>query len=245
MKYGLIGEKLGHSFSKEIHEMLGNKEYEIVEVPSDELDDFILKKDYVGINVTIPYKERVMPHLDYISPEAKQIGSVNTIVNRDGKLYGYNTDFFGLKDLILSQNMSLTGRKVLILGTGGTSKTAECVAKSLGASKVIKVSRTGKEGSLTYDQKDAYKDSDYIINTTPVGMYPKTDDLPIDPGMFMKLRGVIDVVYNPLKTKMVIWTTKLGVNACNGLYMLVSQAVKSSELFLNKNYPYKYTEYWQ
>lgn len=242
MRYGLIGEKLGHSFSKEIHEMLGNKEYEIVEIPKDKLDEFMTKKDFIGINVTIPYKERVIPHLDYISEEAKSIGAVNTIVNVDGKLYGYNTDFFGLKDLILSQNMSLTGRKVLILGTGGTSKTAECVCKSLGASKVLKVSRTVQEGVYTYDQKDKFKDAEYIINTTPVGMYPDIDSLPIDPGLFLKLRGVVDVIYNPLKTRLVIRSSKLGVSACNGLYMLVSQAVKSSELFMGKTYPYGTTQ---
>jgi len=242
MKYGLIGEKLGHSFSKEIHEMLGNKEYEIVEIPKDELEDFMQKKEFKGINVTIPYKEKVIPYLDFISSEAKDMGAVNTIVNVDGKLYGYNTDFYGLRDLIMTNNMSLTGRKVLILGTGGTCKTAECVCKSLGASKVLKVGRKAQEGVLTYDQKDKFKDVDYVINTTPVGMYPNTDDLPIDPGLFLKLRGVVDVIYNPLKTKLVIRTTKLGVSACNGLYMLVSQAVKSSELFMGKSYPYGTTQ---
>ena len=142
MEYGLIGEKLGHSFSKDIHNLIGNYDYILKEIPKDELTAFMTKKDFKGINVTIPYKQDVIPFLDYIDPKAEEIGAVNTIVNKNGKLYGYNTDFFGLKNLILANNIELNNKKVLILGTGGTSKTALAVARDLGAKEIYKVSRT-------------------------------------------------------------------------------------------------------
>ena len=147
MKYGLIGEKLSHSFSKEIHEALADYEYEIFPIAKDKLDEFMIKREFTAINVTIPYKEDVIPYLDYISDQAKEIGAVNTIVNRDGKLFGYNTDFFGMTDLINHAGIEIKGKKVLIAGTGGTSKTSFAVAKSLGAREVFKVSRSGKDGA--------------------------------------------------------------------------------------------------
>ncbi|MBQ6153635.1 MAG: shikimate dehydrogenase [Ruminococcus sp.] len=232
MDYGLIGEKLPHSFSKEIHESIGNYEYSLKELNPDELKDFILQKNYKAINVTIPYKEAVIPFLDEIDGSAEAIGAVNTIVNCDGRLYGYNTDFLGMKALIERVGVVLKYKKALILGTGGTSKTAYAVCERLGAKEIRKVSRTGKDGSLTYEEAyENYADADVIINTTPCGMYPNIFDCPIDLSHFTNLSGVIDAVYNPLCTSLVLNGMKQGVSSEGGLYMLVAQAVYASALF--------------
>lgn len=238
MKYGLIGEKLGHSFSKEVHSMLSDYEYEICEIPRDGLDAFMREASFKAINVTIPYKESVIPYLSYISDEAKKIGSVNTIVNRGGKLYGYNTDFFGMVSLINKMRLSIKGKKTVILGTGGTSKTAFAVVESLGAEPIITVSRTKKDGAIDYEElmKD-HLDAEIIINTTPVGMYPDNFSSPVDISPFTKLEGVIDAIYNPLRTSLVIDALERGIKAEGGLYMLVAQAVYASEIFLDKKYP--------
>ncbi len=238
MKYGLIGEKLSHSFSKEIHEALADYEYEIAEIARDELDGFMKSKDFIAINVTIPYKEEVIPHLDFISDQAKEIGAVNTIVNRDGKLYGYNTDFLGMTDLINYAGIEINGKKVLILGTGGTSKTSLAVVKALGAKEIYIVSRSGKGGALTYEEAiEKHSDAEVIINTTPSGMYPNIDGLPIDPVKFTKLEGAIDAIYNPLRTRFVQIARECGARAEGGLYMLVAQGVRAAEIFLGKNFP--------
>lgn len=232
MNYGLIGEKLPHSFSKEIHESIGDYQYSLKELNSDELQDFILQKNYKAINVTIPYKEAVIPFLDEVDPNAEAIGAVNTVVNRDGRLYGYNTDFLGMKALIERVGVVLKYKKALILGTGGTSKTAFAVCERLGAKEINKVSRTGRDGSLTYEEAyEAYADADVIINTTPCGMYPNIFDCPIDLSRFTNLSGVIDAVYNPLRTSLVLEAQKRGISAEGGLYMLVAQAVYASALF--------------
>ena len=238
MKYGLIGEKLGHSFSKEVHSMLSDYEYEICEISKDDLDSFMRKASFKAINVTIPYKESVIPYLSYISEEAKKIGSVNTIVNRGGKLYGYNTDFFGMVSQINKMHLSIKGRKTIILGTGGTSKTALAVAESLGAEPIITVSRTKKEGVVDYEElmKD-HLDAEVIINTTPVGMYPDNFSSPLDLSPFTKLVGVIDAIYNPIRSNLVLDALDRGIKAEGGLYMLVAQAVYASEIFLDKKYP--------
>ena len=238
MKYGLIGEKLGHSFSKEVHSMLSDYEYEICEIPRDGLDAFMREASFKAINVTIPYKESVIPYLSYISDEAKKIGSVNTIVNRGGKLYGYNTDFFGMVSLINKMRLSIKGKKTVILGTGGTSKTAFAVVESLGAEPIITVSRTKKDGAIDYEElmKD-HLDAEIIINTTPVGMYPDNFSSPVDISPFTKLEGVIDAIYNPLRTSLVIDALERGIKAEGGLYMLVAQAVYASEIFLDTKYP--------
>ena len=218
MKYGLIGEKLSHSFSKEIHSALADYEYEIREIPKDELSSFILKKEFNAINVTIPYKEAVMPHLDVISDEAKAIGSVNTVVNRSGMLYGYNTDFFGMKSLIEHAGISVAGKKAAILGSGGTARTARAVLAHLGASEILTVGRASRDGVIDY--ATLYKehhDTELIINTTPVGMYPNNDAYPIELSEFRKLTGVIDAIYNPLKTKLVLKAAELGIKSEGGL----------------------------
>jgi len=237
LKYGCIGEHLKHSFSKEIHETFADYSYEICEIPKSEIDDFMKTADFSAINVTIPYKETVIPYLYYIDPMAKDIGAVNTVVNRDGKLYGYNTDFFGMKSLIEKMGLSLEGKKVAILGTGGTSKTATAVAKALCASKIIRISRTEKDGCITYESLySCHNDIDVIINTTPSGMFPNWDNSPVELKYFKKLSGVVDVVYNPLTTKLVRDAKNLGIKAECGLYMLVAQAVRASEIFLDTTY---------
>lgn len=240
MKYGLIGERLGHSFSKEVHSLLADYEYEIHEIPRDELDAFMRLADFEAINVTIPYKESVLPYLSYISDEAKLIGSVNTILKRDGKLFGYNTDFLGMTALINKIELDLRGKKAVILGTGGTSKTAKAVAKSLGADPVITVSRTKKSDSVDYEELYLlHTDADVIINTTPVGMYPDNLSVPIDLSLFSKVEGVIDAIYNPLRTRLILDAKARGIKAEGGLYMLVAQAVYASEIFLGTKYEQK------
>lgn len=239
MKYGLIGEHLGHSFSKEIHEMLGFYEYELKEIPRDAFDDFMKKKDFLAINVTIPYKEKVIPYLDEISDIAKRIQAVNTIANRNGKLYGYNTDYYGMKRIFSEHQISIHNQKVLILGTGGTSKTAEVVCQDLQAKEIIKVSRTKNsdlESSsvITYDETYEHSDTEVIINTTPCGMYPNNEDVLIDVTRFPNLKLVIDVIYNPLSTKLIINAKNNNIKTGTGLLMLVEQAVKASEIFLNQ-----------
>ena len=238
MKYGLIGERLGHSFSKELHGMLADYEYELKEISKESLSDFMTEKEFTAINVTIPYKEAVIPYLAYISEEAKAIGAVNTIVNRNGKLYGYNTDFYGMSALIDKMRIDLKGKKTVILGTGGTSKTAFAVARSRGADPIVTVSRTRRDEVIGYD--DLYRDhldAEIIINTTPVGMYPDNFSSPLDISDFKDLIGVIDAVYNPIRTKLVSDAIERGIAAEGGLYMLVAQGVYASEIFLDVKYP--------
>lgn len=235
MDYGLIGERLPHSFSKEIHEKIADYKYSLKELKPDEVQSFILSKYFKAINVTIPYKQTVIPFLDEIAPEAQAIGAVNTVVNRGGVLYGYNTDFGGMRALIERTEVDLKYKKALILGTGGTSRTAKAVCERLGAKEILRVSRSGKESSITYE--DAYEnhtDADVIINTTPCGMYPNIFDCPIYLDRFPHLSGVIDAVYNPLNTALVLKARARGLNAAGGLYMLTAQAVLAAEHFMDK-----------
>ena len=235
MKYGLIGEKLGHSFSKEIHEMLGYYQYELHEVAKNDIDSFMKQHEFTGINVTIPYKETVIPYLDEISPQALAIGAVNTVVNKDGKLTGYNTDYYGMKALIERINLDCKDKKALILGTGGTSKTATAVLKDLGIKEIIKVSINNEPGTITYDEIVNHLDANIVVNTTPVGMYPKNEGLIIDIKKFNKLDGVVDVVYNPLRTNLILNAKELNIPCEGGLYMLVAQAVYACGIFLEKD----------
>ncbi len=236
MQYGLIGEKLGHSFSKEIHQKLKSNPYDLIELSQCDIEAFFKAKDFYAVNVTIPYKTAVIPYLSFIDKTAKKVGAVNTIVNEDGALCGYNTDFYGLCALVEHANISLKDKKVAILGTGGTSKTAQEVAKHLGACKVLTVSRTTGKGVITYADLGEHTDVEVIINTTPVGMYPNAEATPVDISQFSKLSGVIDVIYNPLQTQLVLNAQKRGIKAEGGLYMLVAQAVRASELFLDTTY---------
>lgn len=233
-KYGCIGKTLKHSFSKEIHAKLADYEYELIELAENEIAPFFAKKDFAAINVTIPYKQTVIPYLDSVSEVAKKIGAVNTIVNKEGKLYGYNTDYYGLKALIEKIGVDLAARKVLILGSGGTAKTARVVAADLGAAEILTVSRNAKTDCITYEEAiEQHSDAKVIINTTPSGMYPNNETKPIEISFFPQLEGVIDVVYNPLCTKLVLEAKQRGVKAEGGLYMLVMQAVVAVEKFLD------------
>lgn len=237
MQYGCIAEKLGHSFSKEIHAELGDYSYELCEIAPNALDAFLEKRDFKGINVTIPYKERVIPHLYYVDEQARAIGAVNTVVNRDGRLYGYNTDFYGMKALIEHMGLDLEGKKVAVLGTGGTSKTARAVATYLGAKTILCVSRRASEGAIDYDALYAdHSGVEILINTTPCGMYPNPDASAVEVDRFPCLLGVIDAVYNPLRPKLILDAKAKGIPAEGGLYMLVAQAVRASEIFFDTTY---------
>ena len=243
MEYGCIGKKLTHSFSKIIHNKLADYEYELCEIPEDGLADFMTRADFKAINVTIPYKQAVIPFLYSISDTAKRIGAVNTVVNKNGRLYGYNTDFSGMRALILRQGVSLKGKKVLILGSGGTSKTAYAVAENLGAAEVYRVSRNGKDGAVTYDEAyDKHSDAQAIINTTPCGMYPAIGTAAVDIERFPDLLSVTDAVYNPLSSALVVSAREKGLNAVGGLYMLVAQAAFAAEKFIDISVPEEKTE---
>ena len=237
-KYGCIGRKLTHSFSKEIHARLADYQYDLIELREDEIRPFFEKKDFAAINVTIPYKQTVIPYLDEVSDVAQRIGAVNTIVNRGGRLYGYNTDYYGMKALIEKVGIDMDGKKVLILGTGGTSKTANVVAADMGAAEILTVSRRKSEGRITYEEAVGWHaDAQVIINTTPSGMYPDCEGKPIDVSAFDALEGVIDAVYNPLSTNLILNAKQKGAKAEGGLYMLVMQAVVAVERFLDVHIP--------
>lgn len=232
MKYGLIGEHLKHSYSCEIHAQIADYEYELHEIPPSGLGEFLKKREFNAINVTIPYKQDVIPYLDEISDTAKRIGAVNTIVNRNGRIYGDNTDFAGMLALAKHIGVDMKGRKVLILGTGGASKTGHALAEYMGAQSVFYVSRSGKDGSISYEQAvTEHSDAQIIINATPVGMFPKQDGRPIDISAFPKLEGVIDAIYNPLRTNLILDAQERGIPAEGGLYMLSAQAVHASAVF--------------
>ena len=235
MQYGLIGKKLGHSFSKEIHAHLADYEYSLLELPDESaVADFFKARDFSAVNVTIPYKQTVIPLLDEISEEARAIGAVNTVVCRDGRLFGYNTDFYGMKAALSRLGVTdLSGKCALVLGTGGTSRTARAVLRALGATSVYTVSRTKGDGAISYEEavRD-YKNADILINTTPVGMFPDADATPISLDGFSELSCVFDAVYNPLSSRLVSEARARGIAASGGLYMLAAQAFYAAELFL-------------
>lgn len=238
MNYGLIGGKLGHSYSPELHAAFADYDYQLCELAPGELFSFFQKKDFQGINVTIPYKTDVLPYLYDVDDTALAIGAVNTIVNRGGKLYGYNTDFFGLTELIHRIGVPLAGKTVLVLGSGGTACTACTVATAEGAKEVQVVGRTARRNIITYeDAYERFSHADYIINTTPVGMYPHEDAIPIDLDRFPKLQGVADAIYNPLRTELVLAAQRRGIPAEGGLYMLVAQAAAACRLFTDTQIP--------
>ncbi len=238
MEYGLIGMPLGHSFSQEIHESLGWYRYELHPVEAADFPVFMEARAFHGINVTIPYKQDVIPYLDEIDPLAAEIGAVNCIVNRNGKLCGYNTDLAGMQALVEKLGLDLRGKKVLICGTGGTSKTARTMARAAGAADVIRLSRTVKNGVdftdvITYAQAYIdHTDAQIIINTTPSGMFPNNGEWAINAAAFPQLEGIIDAIYNPLETALVQQGRALGMPSAGGLYMLVAQAVIAAEHFM-------------
>ena len=240
MEYGCIAEHLSHSFSKEIHARLADYRYELHELAPSEVGTFLQQRDFRGINVTIPYKQTVIPYLDEVTPIANHIGAVNTIVNRDGRLVGDNTDFWGMKYLLERENINPQNKKVLILGTGGTSRTAQAVVGAMGAACVGVVSRQAGNDVLTYEQAvEQHSDAQIIINTTPSGMYPNEEDAPygIDLSRFPKLEGLLDAIYHPLRSELVLAAKARGINATGGLTMLVVQAAVAVERFLDTTLP--------
>ena len=226
----LIGEHLSHSFSPRIHAMLGNPDYTLKELAPDEVGEFVKHGDYVGMNVTIPYKQVVIPYLDALTPSAEKLGAVNTVTRRaDGTLLGDNTDYFGFSYALSSAGIALAGKKVLILGSGGASKTAVAVARDAGAAKVVIVSRSGE---VNYQNVyDLHGDTEVIINCTPVGMYPKSGVSPVDLTQFPHLCGAADMIYNPARTAFLAQAEQLGIPCTNGLSMLVAQAAAGHERF--------------
>lgn len=228
MKCGLLGSKLGHSYSPQIHSYLGAYSYELFEKQPDELGDFLKNGDFTGLNVTIPYKKSVISYCAELSPRARELGAVNTIVRRaDGTLIGHNTDYFGFETMLHSSGLCVAGKKALVLGSGGASNTAVAVLKASGASVVV-ISRSG---SNNYDNLHLHTDAAVIVNATPVGMYPNVGVSPIDLARFPALEGVLDLIYNPARTQLLLDAESRGLIACNGLEMLVAQAKESAEWF--------------
>ncbi len=235
MEYGLIGERLPHSYSPLIHKAIGDYPYALCELPREALASFFEKRDFSAVNVTIPYKEAVIPYLDEISPAAAAIGAVNTVVKRGGRLLGYNTDFPGMRTLIERKGVSLQGKKVLILGTGGTAKTARAVSAALGAKSIVTVSRRKSEATVTYEEAiTLHTDAAVLINTTPVGMYPAIEGQPIPLDPFPALEAVFDAVYNPLRTDLIMEARERGLICDGGLYMLAAQAVFAASHFFDR-----------
>lgn len=231
--YGLLGKSLKHSFSPQIHAMLGDYEYRLFEIEPEGLDAFFTNRKWDGVNVTIPYKKAVLPYLDACSSSAEKIGSVNTIVaGKDGKLTGYNTDYDGFLYLIKLSGVEVRNKKCLVLGTGGASLTVNAVLRDSGARQIINISRSGENN---YNNIQRHYDADVIINTTPVGMYPNNLAAPLALDGFENLCGVLDIIYNPAKTKLIADAQARGIPAASGLSMLVAQAKRAAELFLNQN----------
>lgn len=235
LKCGLLGQKLGHSYSPAIHGMLADYDYQLFEREPEQLEDFLKNGDWDGINVTIPYKKAVLPYCAELSDTARRIGSVNTIVRRpDGSLYGDNTDAYGFESLVGKSGIDVRGKKALVLGSGGASVTVVAVLKQLGAESVTVISRGGEDN---YDNLDKHADARIIANTTPVGMYPNNGQAAVDLSLFPQCEGVLDVVYNPARTALLLQAEKLGIPCAGGLYMLVAQAKRSSELFTGRAIP--------
>ena len=227
MKCYLIAKKLGHSFSKPIHNALASYSYDYKELEEYELESFFAQRSFDGLNVTIPYKTTVMPYLDEISPEAQKIGAVNTIFNKGGRLYGYNTDYYGFCYMISEAKVDIKDKNVVIAGNGGASKTAVCVCEDLGAKSVRVITRADN----TAENIVKFLDAHIIVNATPVGMYPDTGVSAIDINQFKSCEAVLDLIYNPSKTKIILAAQKKGIKAVNGLGMLVAQAKKACEIF--------------
>lgn len=235
MVYGLLGRTLGHSYSPQIHALLGDYEYRLFEVEPQELETFLNKREFGGINVTIPYKKAVLPYLSGISENAKRIGAVNTItVKEDGGLYGDNTDYDGFLCLVQKSGFQVKDKKALVLGTGGASLPISAVLSDLGAREVVFISRNGENN---YQNLSRHADADLIVNTTPVGMYPNNLQAPLSLSEFPNLSGVLDIVYNPQKTKLILDAERLGIPAYSGLLMLVAQGKRAAELFLGQDIP--------
>ena len=232
MEYGLLGERLGHSFSPQIHRDLAGYDYQLLPTPPEAVEDLFARRAFQGLNVTIPYKQTVMPLCDEVDPRAAAIGAVNTVVNRNGRLTGYNTDIDGFLYMARRAGVDMAGKKVVILGSGGTSRTARAAAGELGAREIITVSRHGEDN---YQNLSRHADAQVLVNTTPVGMYPNWGQSPVSLESFPALEGVLDVVYNPLRTALLLQAEERGLPRSCGLPMLVAQAKRAAELFTGRN----------
>lgn len=238
--FGLLGRKLGHSWSVPIHTALGCEGYRLIELEPEDLPAFLAQSNIGGLNVTIPYKRDVMPYCDVIDEAAQAIGSVNTLVRRaDGRLYAFNTDAAGFCWMAERAGISFTGKKTVILGSGGASLTAQAMAKKLGAREVVVVSRSGE---TNYDNLSRHADADIVVNATPVGMYPRNGEAPVDLTAFPKCTGVLDVIYNPRRTALLLQAEELGIPCSDGLPMLVAQAKAAEEHFFDKAIPNRENE---
>ena len=233
-KCGLLGEKLGHSYSKQIHASIAPYEYNLHAVPREEAERMIKSGEFLGLNVTIPYKELAYSLCDELDDFAREAKSVNTVIWENGKILGFNTDVFGFISMVERAGISFAGKNVLILGSGGTSKTAQVAAKSMGATKISVCSRGGE---INYDNVTSLCETEIIVNTTPVGMYPKNGVSPIELSDFPKCEGVVDVIYNPEKTRLILDAEARGIRNTSGLYMLAAQAFRASEIFQRKSLP--------
>ena len=234
MNCGLLGRKLGHSYSPQIHSMLGSYTYTLFEKEPEELECFLRTGNFSGLNITIPYKKEVIPFLDDLSPVARRMGAVNTVVRRpDGTLFGHNTDYFGFRSLVLRMGVQVFGKKALVLGSGGASNTAVSVLQEMGA-QVIVISRSGRNN---YSNLHLHADASILVNATPVGMYPATSEAPVDLEIFPDLECVLDVIYNPARTKLLLDAQRLGIPCANGLWMLVAQAKEAAEYFTGDPIP--------
>ncbi len=230
-KFGLIGESLSHSKSKEIHQLFERYDYNLKNLKPSEVEGFFEKKNFRGINVTIPYKELSIKYLDQVDPLAREIGAVNTIVNKDGELFGYNTDYLGFDYSLKYFDLDLKDKKILILGSGGASKMVQKLVAERGAKRLVVISRRGENN---YENLGKFNDFNVIINASPVGMYPNNMECKVDLKIFKNLEAVIDLIYNPLNTKLILDGKKLGIKTMNGLLMLVAQAFFAAELFLDE-----------
>lgn len=230
--YYLIAEKISHSYSKIIHEQFGY-DYELKALKPEKVEGFVYSGDFQGFNVTIPYKKQVIRYLDKLDESADKVGSVNTVVKINKQLVGFNTDILGAKYLLDSLDINYKNRKVLVLGSGGAGVTLKYVLENLGAEVVI----ISRKGDNRYGNISKHKDASVIINCTPIGMYPDTGVKLVDLNDFPSLVGVGDLIYNPLKTALILQAEKMKIKCVNGLGMLVAQAIASKELFLNNTYP--------
>ena len=234
MRCALIGEKLSHSYSRLIHKKFGMYSYDLVELPPDNLKEFVEHGGYDAFNVTIPYKSAIIPYIDKVETLAMQIGAINTVCRLGGKTYGYNTDILGMAYMLKRAGIALGGKHVMIFGSGGTGKTAEMLAKKNGAASITVVSRSG---SVNYKNFYELQQTQIIINTTPVGMYPYSDISLADLSKFRNLEAVADVIYNPMRTRLMLQARELNLKYAGGLYMLVAQAKYSMDIFVKNRHP--------
>lgn len=227
-KFGLLGEKLGHSYSPQIHSRLKDYEYKLYEVARENVTEFLAATELSGMNVTIPYKKTVLDQLSWISEVGKKMGCVNTLVKKEDGWHGYNTDYYGFCALVKHSGIEVSGKKALVLGSGGASNTVCRALEDLGAAEILVISRSGENN---YDNIAKHADAKIVVNTTPVGMYPNNGVSPLDLRVFTALDGVLDVVYNPSRTAIILQAEELGIPCASGLYMLVAQAKRAAELF--------------